>query len=399
VTYEEVSAVKKQQFWALVDESRKGCMVKGRSTNLKAQNFRYEELLTELPPPELIEFQRLMEERMIEAYRWDVWAAAALIEDGCSASRFEKFRAWLISQGRAAFEAAMKDPDTLADNADCQNGHSQYPAFLWLPNQVYKSKKRHWMPKLGVAHPKQPAGRKLVEDVDEINSGNVEALTRRFPRLAKAFKRDKWYEEDVETAEYQPAPPLKVAVRPMDEDRFWALIEESRRRARRKKPANGDEFLASQMETVPAVLRQLAPEELIAFARRFNGYRRLAYRWDLWGAAYWLHGGCGNDAFLDFRSSLIMLGKELFSQVLSDPDSLAELIKRKDVPKCLAIEGFQYLTSRVYKEKTGYDAMPETPDKDDSPAKPKGRKFDFDDEATMRKHYPRLVAKFPEMGD
>ena len=114
--------------------------------------------------------------------------------------------------------------------------------------------------------------------------------------------------------------------------------------------------------------------------------------------AYWLHGGCGDDGFLDFRSTLVTLGKEFFFQVLADPDSLANLVERKDVPSYLATEGFQYIASRVYKEKTGYDAMPDMPNEDRGPTEPEGRKFDFENEAVMRNRYPWLVARFPEMG-
>jgi hypothetical protein len=48
-----------------------------------------------------------------------------------------------------------------------------------------------------------------------------------------------------------------------------------------------------------------------------------AYAWPLWGAAYIIQGGCGDDAFTDFRASLISRGQISYEQALSDPDSLA----------------------------------------------------------------------------
>ena len=182
----------------------------------------------------------------------------------------------------------------------------------------------------------------------------------------------------------------------MDENYFWAIIATSREAAKRRKRSVTQDFLGPHMEELAKALRQLPPEEIVAFDRRFSSYRDLAYRWDVWGAAYWLGGGCGDDGFLDFSSCLISLGKDLFFQVLGDPDALADIADRPDVPY-LQAEGFQYVAMRVYKEKTGED-MPQ-PEVERRRAKPKGRLFDFDNEELMRRHYPKLVAKFPEMGD
>ena len=48
------------------------------------------------------------------AYKYGLWSAVRLMghatDDG-----FTDFRAWLISQGKEAYFAALKEPDTLAD--------------------------------------------------------------------------------------------------------------------------------------------------------------------------------------------------------------------------------------------------------------------------------------------
>lgn len=182
----------------------------------------------------------------------------------------------------------------------------------------------------------------------------------------------------------------------MDADRFWQLIDQSRQKAKKHKPANGDEFLDRQMEELTALLHKLPPEEIVAFKHRFAQCCNEAYRWDLWAAAYWLHGGCGDDGFIDFRSTLVSLGQEMFEQVLADPDSLADLVDRPDVPY-LQGEGFQYVAPRVYKAKTGQEYRPD--DEPLGPPKPKGRRIDHDDDEVMRRLFPKLVAKYPEMGD
>ncbi len=150
-----------------------------------------------------------------------------------------------------------------------------------------------------------------------------------------------------------------------------------------------------------SAIRGTAEQELAGLAGRgaFAGGLGLCSasgrRWDLWGAAYWLHGGCSDDGFIDFRSALIGLGKKLFFQVLEDPDALADVVGRPDTPFMQA-EGFQYVASKVYEEATGQD-MP----RGEAAAltKPAGGRFDFEDEDLMRQRFPKIVAKFPDMGD
>lgn len=380
----------KKRFWSIVDATRLDPPSRARDVDLGERNRRYRAALAELTPEEILDFRRRLEERLIEAYRWDLWAAAILILDGCTASSFRDFRAWLVAQGRETFEAALRDPETLADNAELKvSDGATYSAFMSIPWEVYRHNAGHDMPELGPAHPAQPAGEKMAEEPIE--------LAGRFPRLYRAFFRDHWEEESAEP-EYNFPPPLKVAVPPMAEDRFWALIDGSRQKARKKKLRPGEDFIDAHIQEHTKVLRRLSPEELIAYDVRFWDYHSLAYRWDLWAVAYWLHAGCSDDGFIDFRSCLISLGREWFFQVLNDPDSLTDLIDRPDFPFMQA-EGFQYLAGKVYTEKTGYDAMPDMPGERYGPSKPKGRRIDHDNDELMRKRFPKLVARFPDMGD
>ncbi len=181
----------------------------------------------------------------------------------------------------------------------------------------------------------------------------------------------------------------------MDEARFWKIVDASREQARAKKPRPGQDFLDLHMETLAAALQPLPPNDLIAFQERFQHYRGLAYRWDLWAAAYWLHGGCSDDGFLDFRSCLISLGKQRFFQVMKDPDALADIVGGPDVPY-LQAEGFQYVAGKVYEAKTG-EPMPAG--ERHGPAAPAGSRIDCEDEDIMSRRFPKIVAKFPDMGD
>lgn len=74
--------------------------------------------LGKLMPDEVVDFDHWWETMAREAYHWNLWAAAYLINGGCSDDGFRDFRAWLVGRGRHPYEAALKHPDSLADVLD-----------------------------------------------------------------------------------------------------------------------------------------------------------------------------------------------------------------------------------------------------------------------------------------
>lgn len=67
-----------------------------------------------LQKDEALGFAQQFDAMMDKAYNWPLWGAAYVINSGCSDDSFADFRASLISRGRAAFERALSDPDSLA---------------------------------------------------------------------------------------------------------------------------------------------------------------------------------------------------------------------------------------------------------------------------------------------
>lgn len=182
----------------------------------------------------------------------------------------------------------------------------------------------------------------------------------------------------------------------MDEERFWEIIHTSRERARRTLRDASTDFADVHQRTMKEVLRALTADELMAFQARFDDYRGRAYRNDLWAVAYWMHGGCSDDSFMDFRACLISLGRERYFAALADPDSLADIVGAVEVPTMTA-EGFQYLAREVYREKSGGE-MPRRIGGPPHPREPAGESFDFDDADEMKRRFPRLVRKLPDGG-
>jgi hypothetical protein len=62
----------------------------------------------------IVAFDRFVRDRMAEAYRWDLWAVAYIMNGGCSDDGFDYFLGWLVGQGRERFSAALRYPELAA---------------------------------------------------------------------------------------------------------------------------------------------------------------------------------------------------------------------------------------------------------------------------------------------
>jgi hypothetical protein len=92
------------QFWQLIDATR-GQPERGDMLTAA---------LTTLPPDEIIRFQLLYDDVLQSANTVDLWGAAHQIMGGCSDDAFSDFREDLVELGREVFEAAVRNPDSLA---------------------------------------------------------------------------------------------------------------------------------------------------------------------------------------------------------------------------------------------------------------------------------------------
>jgi Protein of unknown function (DUF4240) len=129
----------RDRFWALMEAARSaggGC---------HALAARLVGVLSTLPPQEIVSFQGMLDELMAESFRWDVKGAAVLINVGITDDGFEDFRGWLIGQGREVYEAALRDPDSLAQHPQMRDRDPerawQEPleceALLYSANRAY----------------------------------------------------------------------------------------------------------------------------------------------------------------------------------------------------------------------------------------------------------------------
>ena len=162
----------------------------------------------------------------------------------------------------------------------------------------------------------------------------------------------------------------------MKESRFWEIIQQ----AHDKAGPNMDE----KCDAIKTALSNLPADEAIEFYRLFDSMMDRAYSWPLWAAAYIVNGGCSDDGFMDFRSSLISRGPTAFERVLSDPESLAEEEFDED---SWFYEGYQYAVTNGVKMAAGLIPAPTM----QPPTEPSGQAWKENEVYLL---FPKLSAKF-----
>src|SRR6266700_826061 len=100
-------------FWSLLEASK----LIGQG-DLSQQVELLQQKLEERSEREILDFDRLLDEQMSKSYTRDLWAAAYIINGGCSDDGFDYFRAWLVAQGREIFHQALNNPETLTESAE-----------------------------------------------------------------------------------------------------------------------------------------------------------------------------------------------------------------------------------------------------------------------------------------
>src|SRR5689334_16696195 len=102
-----------QEFWGIV---HKAC--ESNLHQVEEWDYRLQQELEQQRPAEIIEWNHVFDRLAAQAYTIDLWGAAYTINGGASDDGFYYFRCWLIGMGREVYEAALANPDSLADVVD-----------------------------------------------------------------------------------------------------------------------------------------------------------------------------------------------------------------------------------------------------------------------------------------
>jgi len=164
----------------------------------------------------------------------------------------------------------------------------------------------------------------------------------------------------------------------MNKDKFWELIQIAHQQSA------GD--MDRKCDSLKACLNGISSEDVITFSKLFDEEMVRSYSWPLWGAAYVINGGCSDDTFDDFRSSLISRGKKSFEKAISNPDSLAN--EKFDEEEWF-FEGFQYAVTDAVEEIVGTELESRVL----QPDEPSGEPWE-EDQDELKERYPNLWLSF-----
>jgi hypothetical protein len=114
-----------------------------------------------------------------------------------------------------------------------------------------------------------------------------------------------------------------------------------------------------------------------------------AYSRSLWAAAFVIgDGGCGDDGFMDFRSTLISMGRTAFERALDDPETLVDVVPPGGN---LRHEGFQAVALHVAARLSRDGELDRARGSHNFLEPPSGEDWD---EFTVWDMYPRLTKRF-----
>lgn len=120
------------RFWTLIGKARTGA---GSATQFAGA---VEEQLKACTPKDIQAFDKLLAVRLAQLDAWDLWAFAHLARGGCSDDSFDDFRAWVVAQGRATFDAALAGPaELLKHHEGCWD--FQCEELLSVADEAYRA--------------------------------------------------------------------------------------------------------------------------------------------------------------------------------------------------------------------------------------------------------------------
>lgn len=161
-------------FWAIVDGTV--------DDDEERQLDLLESALRALSDQDLVDFLGLYSDVWFRMYSYRLWAAAYVLNGGCSDDGFMDFRAWLISHGRAVAEKALADPDSLAD-IDLELDAASFEAFGYVGSNAYRARSGGGGPPSYRDGPySKPSDPDWSFDFDDRRK-----MKRRLPRLAAKY--------------------------------------------------------------------------------------------------------------------------------------------------------------------------------------------------------------------
>jgi|GEM_PF-579599 len=162
------------KFWNIIETSN----TKSPGDYEQQQEELKKELLL-LNAPEIVAFNNTFKYLRGSIYNWNFWAAAYIINGGCSDDCFSDFRGWLIGRGKQIFENAIQDIESLATLEDTNDG--DWEGLSYIPSIAFEEKTGIDMP-VGTRENMIITGEEWDEEGDD--------LKIKYPKLWMTFERN-----------------------------------------------------------------------------------------------------------------------------------------------------------------------------------------------------------------
>jgi hypothetical protein len=137
-------------------------------------------------PDEIVAWARHLDKVLVASGTEDLWAAAYLINGGCTEEGFDNFRGWLVAHGRKAVAVSVQSPDVLAGmpavRAAAENGAVfEAEEVLSIAARAYEKSTGEPLPTAA----DRPRTRPEVADLWDFD--DEDEMRRRLPRLSALF--------------------------------------------------------------------------------------------------------------------------------------------------------------------------------------------------------------------
>lgn len=123
------------EFWRLIDESAAACPAGSD------EQFEWlQQRLRTHSPEDIVAFENILNRIKARADTFPLLMANFIIQSYVSDDLFEDFRLWLIANGRQRFEAALADPETIADFCDVDDPVEEITGegLLYVAEEAYQ---------------------------------------------------------------------------------------------------------------------------------------------------------------------------------------------------------------------------------------------------------------------
>lgn len=132
VVFVKSDKMDKDEFWKIIDYS----IANSKNDKLEQEKIIVEKL-SAYSPEQIIEFEIILRELIIQADDFKIMAVQKIIEGYVSDDSYLYFRCWLIRKGEEIYRETIENPDSLSDRI-AEDDDFYFEGLLYVSTSAYK---------------------------------------------------------------------------------------------------------------------------------------------------------------------------------------------------------------------------------------------------------------------